>query len=143
MEYNAHSKSKQHLATNNDPALDPAHEHHHAHLHHSARAEEGRHDDVVYSIGTTGEKSTIPDQDPMDHNLHRRHHPEHHPERTSDNDLKDPALTYDVKYDAEKGSLGAVNSSGQERDPQSHKFARFYAKYRIVWHLFIFLLFTG
>ncbi|KAL1964058.1 hypothetical protein VTN77DRAFT_7604 [Rasamsonia byssochlamydoides] len=50
-----------------DPALDPANEHHHAHHHHTAFAEKGRDDEVVYAQGTTFDKSTIPDASPQDH----------------------------------------------------------------------------
>lgn len=130
-----HKPSLPHVARNFDPALDVAHEHHHAHLHHDATAEKGRQDDIVYSTGTTSEPSVIPDQDPLDHALHRRHHPER-----KDIDMeKDNA----VDYDAEKGGISPISTSDQERDPQSHKFARFYARYRIFFHLFIALLFTG
>jgi CNT family concentrative nucleoside transporter len=37
-----------------DPALDPANEHHHAHHHHTAFAEKGREDEVVYSVDVKG-----------------------------------------------------------------------------------------
>lgn len=124
-----------HMVHNLDPALDPAREHHHEHLHHDAHAEKGRHDDPVYTIGTTAEKSDIPDQDPMDHALHRRHHPER---GSGDKSIeKDPTVAYDHKYDAEKGA------PEQEADPKSHKVSRFYRKYRIFFHLFLLLLFTG
>lgn len=125
--------SSHHLAHNADPALDVAHEHHHTHLHHDATAEKGRQDDAVYSAGTTAEPSVIPKQDPLDHALHRRHHPER-----KDMEKDDPA-----DYDAEKGGISPISTSDQERDPQSHRFARFYARYRIFFHLFIALLFTG
>jgi CNT family concentrative nucleoside transporter len=127
---------KGHMARNLDPALDPAREHHHEHLHHDANAEKGRHDDPVYTIGTTAERSNVPDQDPMDHALHRRHHPE----RAGSGDKsidKDPTVAYDDKYDAEKGT------ADQEADPQNHNVSRFYRKYRIFFHLFLLLLFTG
>ncbi|KAF1985513.1 H+/nucleoside cotransporter-like protein [Aulographum hederae CBS 113979] len=120
------------LAVNSDPALNPANEHHHAHLHHNPRAEQGREDEVVYSVGTTNEKSTIPHQDAQDHDLHRRGHPE----RKGGFDKE-----ADVEYDAEKGSAGYP--SEEEKDPQNHRFANFYAKWRIFFHMFILALFTG
>ena len=121
-----HNTSPQHrVVTNLDPALETAHEHHHRHLHHDAFAEKGREDEVIYSKGTTFERSTIPAESPQDHELHRRHHPE--------------KGTVDVG-DAEKG-LSLVQS--EEEDPQTHTFSRFYARYRIFFHLFIWLLFTG
>jgi CNT family concentrative nucleoside transporter len=140
----AHSayNSQHHIVKNLDPALDPAHEHSHTHLHHSANAEKGRHDDPVYSIGTTGEKSDIPDQDPMDHALHRRGHPERHLSSADGKDLKDPAMTYDAKYDVENGSGG--NAGGVEgEEKKKSRFERIYRRYRILFHLGIFLLFTG
>jgi CNT family concentrative nucleoside transporter len=50
-----------------DPALNPANEHHHPHHNHTAFAEKGRQDEVVYTEGTTSEKSNIPDHSPQDH----------------------------------------------------------------------------
>jgi hypothetical protein len=55
------------LEHHRDPALDPANEHHHAHHNHTALAEKGREDEVVYTQGTTFEKSAIPDASPQDH----------------------------------------------------------------------------
>ncbi|OCK85845.1 sodium/nucleoside cotransporter 1 /nucleoside cotransporter 1 [Lepidopterella palustris CBS 459.81] len=124
------------VVPNNDPALDVAHEHHHAHLHHDAFAEKGRHDDIVYSKGTTDEPSVIPNADPLDNALHRRHHPE----RKGKDIEKDGGL--DVE-DVEKGSMSPVHGSGHDEDPQSHIFSNFYAKYRIFFHIFIGMLFTG
>jgi CNT family concentrative nucleoside transporter len=117
-----------------DLALHASHEHTHQHLHHDARAEKGRTDEVVYSTGTTAEKSTIPNQDPLDNVMHRRQH-EHGVSE------KETGIAYDDKsYDAEKGD---ITSSGEEKDPKNHKFSNFYAKYRIFFHVFFLLLFTG
>ncbi|KAF2458250.1 H+/nucleoside cotransporter-like protein [Lineolata rhizophorae] len=127
---------------NPDPALDRSHEHTHAHLHHSDRAERGREEEVVYSQGTTAEKSTIPDQGLMDHDLHRRHHPErmaHSEDVEKGGDIEKNAVL-DVD-DPEKGSVSPARSP--EKDPQSHKFANFYRKYKIVFHAVIWMLFTG
>ena len=119
--------AQQHVVPNNDPTLDISHEHNHGHLHHSAHAEQGREDDMLYAKGTTLEKSTIPHQDPQDHDLHRRH---------LGNETKMATET----VDAENGTLSPVRS---EEDPQTHTLSSFYAKYRIFFHLFIWLLFTG
>ena len=121
------ASTKYRLEPNNDPALDPAHEHHHTHLHHSERAVAGREDDMMYSKETTDEPSTIPHQDALDHALNRRHH------------LPDQKAGVNVT-DTEKGGLSPIQS---EEDPQSHTFARFYSRYRIFFHLFVWLLFTG
>lgn len=127
----------QHLSP--DLALHPSHEHTHQHLHHDARAEKGRTDEVVYSAGTTAEKSIIPDQDPLDNVAHRR---QHAGEDVRDHGVsgKETGIAYEDKpYDAEKGEM----SSTGEKDPNNHKFALLYAKYRIFVHLFFLLLFTG
>ncbi len=118
---------QQNVVPNNDPALDISHEHNHGHLHHSALVEQGREVGVVYSKGTTFEKSTIPHQDPQDHDLHRRR-------------LANETKMVAEAMDAEKGTLSPVRS---EEDPQTHTLSTFYAKYRIFFHLFIWLLFTG
>lgn len=133
-----HNASPQtNVARNNDPALDVAHEHRHGHLHHNEFSERGRDGEVVYSQGTTFEHSMIPDQAPLDHDLHRRGHPER---RANSKDAFAVA-------DAEKGAVGSEEEGYKDHagveDPKSHRFSRFYAKYRIYFHLFIFLLFTG
>lgn len=117
--------SQHHVVPNSDPALEASHEHHHSHLHHDAFAEKGCEDEVVYSKGTTLERSTIPNESPQDHELHRRHQ------------LEKGAVELG---DAEKG-MSPVRY--EEDDPQTHTFSRFYAKYRIFFHLFVWLLFTG
>ena len=60
-----------HIAQNNDPVLDPAHQYHHGHLHHDIPVEKDSEDEVVYSNGSTINKSTIPDQTTYDHNVHK------------------------------------------------------------------------
>ncbi|CDM37879.1 hypothetical protein DTO013E5_6388 [Penicillium roqueforti] len=50
-----------------DPVLDPEHQHHHAHHHHTAFAEQGRQDEVVYSKDVEFEKGIVPEQTPLDH----------------------------------------------------------------------------
>ena len=134
-----HNASAQHdVVPSTDPALEKSHEHHHGHLHHDARAEKGREDEVVYSKGTTFERSVIPHQDPQDHDLHRRHHPDL-AEGLNKGHINEKSAQTEI-VDAEKGNLSPIRS---EEDPQSHKFARFYATYRIFFHLFIWLVFTG
>ncbi|MCJ1273042.1 hypothetical protein MMC21_000831 [Puttea exsequens] len=118
--------SQHHVITNHDPALDKSHEHHHQHLHHDANAEKGRQDEVVYSKGTTFEKSTVPHQDPQDHDLHRRKHAE------DGGKSRNP--------DPERLDLEPVEL---EDDPQSHNFSRFYRRYRMFFHLVIWFFFTG
>lgn len=116
----AHNASAQtHVIPNDDPALDVAHEHQHGHLHHSGMA---AHDDkTMYTTGTTFERSTIPDQDPMDHALHRRRHPE--------KEMGTEKQTAYAYADAEKGEVdsGTVPRS-EEEDPKSHRWSSFYKK---------------
>ena len=126
-DYNHNTSSQRHVVVNDDPVLRKDREHHHGHLHHSANTEKGREDDLAYSKGTTFEESTIPHQDPQDHNLHRRHHADNTKEPTG---IVDP----------EHGRLSSISS---EEDPQSHGLSSFYSKYRMFFHLFIWLLFTG
>ena len=125
-----HNASLQpHVIPNDDPALDRAHEHHHTHLHHDANAEKRREDEVVYSKGTTNEKSTIPHQDHQDHDLSRRKH----------TDIsKGTPIASDSLADAEQGG-----SASEELDPQTHTASNLYRKYRLFFHLFIWLVFTG
>jgi len=135
MEHQHYSSSQKGVVVNNDPALDIAHEHPHGHLHHSAHAVDGREDNVTYSTGTTGEKSINPHQDPMDHALHRRQQPEHgHGIYMKEKEAA-------IGYDAEKGSTSPYPE--EEKDPKEHKVTNFYLKYKIFFHAFIWLLFTG
>ncbi|KAL8696541.1 MAG: hypothetical protein Q9201_007608 [Fulgogasparrea decipioides] len=122
-----HNTSSQHHAEkNNDPALDVAKKHTHSHLHHDPRAEQGR-DDTEFSKDTTYEASNIRSQDPNDQSIHRRHLP---------NDPPVPA----VVADPEKGDFSPDRS---DEDPRAHKLSNIYGQYRVFFHLFIWLLFTG
>lgn len=139
---NHNASAQQNVVPNEDPALDKSKEHRHEHLHHDSFAEKGRQDDVMYSIGTTGEKSMIPDPDPNDDALRRRHHPERHAEHHPvEAKAPVPAMEYDDKYDEEKGSPEV--SQEDNEDPQRHTIARLYKRYRPFVHLFIWLFFTG
>ena len=117
------------VVPNDDPALDVAHEHRHTHLHHDENAEKGRQDEVAYSKGTTDEKSTIPHQDLQDHDLARPKHRE---------SAKDTPIVTDNLSNAEKAGSGS-----EELDPQTHTVSNFYRKYRLVFHLFVWMVFTG
>lgn len=119
--------AQQHVQTNHDPALDTVNEHVHGHLHHTAHAEQGR-TETDYSKGTTYEHSNIPSQDLHDQPVHRRH------------PLDSPTAPAAIA-DAEKGDFSRDSSS--EDDPRTHTLSNIYLKYRIFFHLFIWLLFTG
>jgi CNT family concentrative nucleoside transporter len=125
------------VVRNNDPALDIAKEHDHTHLHHGAHAAAVHHDNIVYTTGTTyNEPSIIPAADPNDDALHRRHlHGEHDVEKSGG------------LYGEEKVSMSKGRSSSDpdlaEVDPKRHYVADFYAAYRLFFHIFIGMLFTG
>ena len=129
IQHSHNSSAQTGVNPSHDLALHNSHEHQHAHLHHGHLAEQGHHDHAAYTTGTTFEKSVIPDQEPLDH-------PHHHHHTHKDGEVE---IT-----DAEKGHSSPVRSTDEDSvDPQSHKFARFYARYRIFFHIFIWLLFTG
>ena len=131
------------VVRNNDPALDIKREHHHEHLHHSARAEAGHteHDHVAYTTGTTpNEPSIIPAADPNDDALHRRHKAEKY---AAEHDIeKTGGLEYEEKGSLGKGRVSSDPDSDIE-DPKRHTISSLYRKYRIWVHLFVAALFTG
>lgn len=124
-----HNVSTQdHVAPNHDPAPDLVYEHHHGHLQHDASSEKGRGIESVYSKGSAFEKSSIPYHAHYDRDLPQRH--------PSD---KGPGSVGAI--DAEKIAMNSPPS--EEEDPQSQKVSAFYARYRIYFHLFLWLFFTG
>ena len=129
----AHNSSAQHnVVPNDDPALDRIYEHHHAHIHHDANAEKGREDEVVYSKGTTLKSRVIPHQDPQDHESHRKKKVE-----TTDKSIVS-------SRDPEKGSTSVVLGHIQnEEDPQTHTGSSFYQRYRIYFHVVVWIYFTA
>lgn len=121
------TSSQQDVRQNPDLALHFSHEHQHQHLHHSERAEAGRTDEVVYSKDTTFGKehgSHVPEQVREDQQLHHGNHEKNN-----------------IMQDSEIGELGLVASD--EEEPKKSRFSRYYRKYRIFVHLFIWLVFTG
>lgn len=65
---NASRDIESQVSPGEDPALQPEHQHHHSHHHHTAFAEKGREDEVVYSNETAGfEKGIVPEPTPLDH----------------------------------------------------------------------------
>ena len=118
---------QQNVIKNDDPTLRSSNEHHHGHMHHVTHAEKGREDEVSYSYGTTFEGRTIPHQDPQDHNLHRRLHVDM---------AKESAAAVDPEQ-------GAMSPSRSDEDPQTHTLSNFYKRYRIYFHLFVWIVFTG
>jgi CNT family concentrative nucleoside transporter len=118
------------VARNNDPALDIAKEHNHAHVHHGAHAGAAHHDNIVYTAGTThNEPSIIPAVD---------HHGEHDIEKTGG--LYGEEKTGGV-YGEEKVSMSKGRSSSDpdlaEVDTKRHYVADFYKKYRLGFHILV------
>jgi len=128
-----HNMSMQRSVDENpDLALHYSHEHQHKHLHHNRASLAGRHDEVLYSEGTTFDKSHIDNKGPQDYVHHTLRDP--HNEKT------------EFHTDTEKGALDEptkLDSNGSEDDGQKHRVSRSYSKYKIFVHLFIWLLFTG
>ena len=122
-EKTSHVASSQHpVNAVDDPALDKSHQHHHDHVHHSANAEKGRTEELLYSQGTTMEKSTIPQQNPQDRDLYGI--------KLADS-VKSPTV------------LPEIGDLRPEEDPQTHTFSNFYKRHRVIFHLLLWLLFTG
>lgn len=108
-----------------DPALDPANQHHHEHIHHADRVAHAN-DNVTYYK----EPST---HDPIDNsNLHYRAHA---PDRTSSSDIEKGEVEKgkDVKYhNAEKSDISS------EDKPEPGFLTKFYRRFRIYirkWYL--------
>ena len=117
------------VMSNPDPALDVSHEHRHSHLHHSAAALKGReHETVAYSTGTNPDKSTMPED-----KTHETHVQQRWRSTLEDEDVDS----------AEKGGVVDSVESASSEEKERGRFARFYARWKILFHLFIFLFFTG
>ena len=112
---------------NPDLALHFSHEHEHGHLHHGHKASvaQDQHDHVVYAIGEprTNDLLAKPDQDYSAHKLR---------------DEKEFGV-----HDSEKGAVSPTRLSTEEGDGKKHRVSPFYRKYRIFFHLAIWLFFTA
>ncbi|ETN46366.1 uncharacterized protein HMPREF1541_00550 [Cyphellophora europaea CBS 101466] len=121
---------------NPDLTLHYSHEHQHDHMHHGRTSLAGRHDDILYARGTT-EDQHIGHQD-HSHTTHQ------HPKGAHVGvDSKDHSYS---ETDAEKGEVGTDPTkvaTNETDDGRNHRFSRFYRKYKIFFHLFIWLVFTG
>ncbi|KAK7959613.1 uncharacterized protein PG986_004467 [Apiospora aurea] len=125
-----HNASHQHgVDINPDPALDYAHEHRHEHNNHGGAAAAhkghlGQHDEVVYSAGTTDKSHDLMDKPSQDYTTHK---------------LRDTAAEKSV--DEESGRVGAVDET-EESTGRKWTWKRFYRKFRLFVHIFIWLFFT-
>lgn len=124
------------VVRNDDPALDIAREHEHAHIHHSARAAHA--DNIVYSTGTTDDKSTVPNPSAQDSHLHHRHPLD---EKHAEHDIE-KAGGYDYEVDkATRSSSDPVAEA--EKKKWYSSFSAFYRAFRLPIHIFIGAFFTG
>ena len=106
-----------HGIQSHEPASEAAHEHIH-----------GRGGEAGYPKSATSEKAVASDHELQPHDLHRRHLPE-------DSKVQ-PGIS-----DPEKADL--THGLPEEADSRSGAFSKFYIKYRVFFHLGIWLFFTG
>ncbi|KAK5989474.1 Solute carrier family 28 member 3 [Cladobotryum mycophilum] len=131
-EGNSHHDAVEGIHHNPDPALQPSHQHHHEHLHHSPRVDAAGHDDVVYAKGTNVDPTLVPTQD------HSHHH--------HGGIAKAPVATPPDYSDHEKTETGVIRTGIDSEESDSYRYRRFgvfYRRRRPLIHLFLFCLFTG
>jgi CNT family concentrative nucleoside transporter len=124
----------EHAHKSHDPAMDPVHQHEHQHLHHSSNAVHSGNDVPIYTAGTTNAE---PHGILNGENDTRAQHAHSH-----DFDKKTDAY---MVTDTEKGQATPISpsSSMDEKPVRSGKFPEFYRKYRIFFHIAIWLLVTA
>ncbi|RAR10238.1 h+ nucleoside cotransporter [Stemphylium lycopersici] len=122
------------VARNDDPALDIAREHEHSHLHHSAH---GAHpDNLVYTSGTTDEKTSKI----LDHNAHDSHAHHGHP---ADHKVDlEKAGGYDYEVEKATRSSSDPEMEAEKRKPW-YAPSMLYRKFRLPVHILIGAFFTG
>ncbi|KAK1975984.1 NupC family nucleoside transporter [Colletotrichum cereale] len=114
---------------NSDPALEINNQHHHQHLHHSARVDAKGHDDNV-TYARTGD-STVPHQSHLQQHADVPHDIE-----------KGDKLSGPPDYDGEK--TGVVSSNEEEEKKKKPSMLKtLYRRHKWVVHVFFFCLFTG
>ncbi|GKT94586.1 nupC family nucleoside transporter [Colletotrichum tofieldiae] len=114
---------------NSDPALEINNQHHHQHLHHSARVDAKGHDDNV-TYARTGE-STVPHQS----HLHQHADAPHDIE-------KGDKLSGPPDYDGEKTGVVSSNEEEQE-ETKSSRIKALVRRYKWVIHILSFCVATG
>ncbi|KAI5364240.1 Putative concentrative nucleoside transporter domain-containing protein [Septoria linicola] len=118
--------------THKDPALEPMHQHTHGHLHHGHKAHQDGNDVPTYTVGTTNERSTIPNPSAQDHGI--SHGPAYGNEKKGD---------YSV--DVEQGNSSPITptKSLEQSEEGPSKKRTLYRKYRIFVHIAIWLVMTA
>lgn len=123
-----HNPSPQQDMIHDDvPYLQDSNERRHDHVHHNADLEKGQEDKIIHSYGTNFEGRTIAPQESQDHELHKRRHADM---------AKEPTAAVGPEQ-------GTMSLSHFEENSQSHIFSNFYKRYRIFFHLFLWIVFTG
>jgi concentrative nucleoside transporter, CNT family len=105
-----------------DPALVPANQHHHEHLHHSRAASPSPADDAVYTHGNTLDDVHVPMPSPLSHS-------------GIEKELK--------SHDMEKGDGISADSLDSPPPTRENFFKRWYRQYKWVVHLLIGAVATG
>jgi len=123
------------VARNPDLALNISREHEHEHVHHSAHAVHHDNSQPVYTTGTTDEKvSKLLQPSAQDSHVPHRH-VEHDIEKTGG------IANYDEK-DTRSSSNDPEGEYESKKKPW-YSPSVLYRKYRLLFHIFFGLLFTG
>ena len=121
------SSSTHHNGIQNDvPFLSTSNAHPSDPVNHDGHSEKGQEGEVIYSSSMTSEKGAIPHLE-LQGDLHRKRHGE-----TS----KEPVAANDREQ-------STTRPSHSDEEPQSHAFTRNYKRYRLLFHTFLWVVFTG
>lgn len=120
---------QQNVDPNPDITLHYSHEHQHPHLHHGHRAsvQQDPSDRVVNATGGDEPRRDLLGKPEQDYTTHK---------------LQQVKPEFGVQ-DSEKGVISPTRLSSNEEDGRKHRISWIYRKYRIVFHLAIWLLFTA
>ena len=118
---------KRNVVEDDHPAIHNSTEHHHDYVQYNIQSRKSQENGVTRSYDAILEGNTIHRQDSQDCEHHRNRHADMRKELA-------------VAVDPEQNNVGL---SRFEEDAQSHTFSRFYKKYRLFFHLFIWAAFTG
>ena len=118
---------KQNVVKDNHQTLPNSTEQHHDHVQYNIQSRKSQENDVTHSYDATLEGNTIHHQDSQNREHYRKRHADMRKELA-------------IAVDPEQTNVGL---SRFEEDAQSHTFSTFYKKYRVFFHLFIWVVFTG
>ncbi|RMZ77518.1 hypothetical protein DV737_g4345, partial [Chaetothyriales sp. CBS 132003] len=117
---------------NPDLVLHYSHEHQHAHLHHGRKTSiaKDKEEHVAYATGGDEPRRELLESSSQDYTTHKL--------RVADQDKPEFGV-----QDSEMGVISPTRLSEVEGDGKKGRVSRFYRKYRIFFHLAIWLLFTA